>query len=83
MGGGKRSLRFLIFSHPDGLGRLLLIQPVFHAQLRNLPEVTEVGGKDKGLVSQRDRCDLEVHRPDAHAVAAKVLEAVGCLVTKR
>lgn len=34
-------------------------------------------------MNQRDRCNLEVHRPDAHAARAKLLEAIRCHVIER
>ena len=53
------------------------IQPVFKPQAGDLGEVHGVAGEERGVVSQGDAGDSQVHGADADALAAKASEGDG------
>lgn len=54
-----------------------LIQPVLGSQAGHLPEVARVSTQQRGIVGKGDARDLQIHRADAHALAAEIEKQFG------
>jgi hypothetical protein len=57
-----------------------LFGPVFHAQVRNAPEISRIPRHKKGIPVDRDSGDLQVHRADPNARPSQLVISVSRMI---
>ena len=59
------------------------IDPIGYTKIGNLLEISKICREKECAMNEGNRCNLEVHRPNADALGAQALPYAGSLLIKR